>query len=156
MQPLSKRAEMPHKSTLTHWPGSSLPSDRFSDVVVHAMRKGMGSERTIHLPCAKKCSKSHSYTPFRASSVSPPSPSPSPGPAGNANGRSPNFRASMGPGAARPPSGINQGLSPASPRPGAISGAGRPTSELLGSAGLFQTPEGTRLATFQFISPLIF
>ncbi|KAK7689885.1 hypothetical protein QCA50_006524 [Cerrena zonata] len=71
----------------------------------------------------------------------PPSPSPSPGPAGNANGRSPNFRASMGPGSARPPSGINQGLSPASPRPGAISGSGRPTSELLGSAGMFQTPE---------------
>ena len=85
----------------------------------------------------------------------PPSPSPSPGPAGNANGRSPNFRASMGPGAARPPSGINQGLSPASPRPGAISGAGRPTSELLGSAGLFQTPEGTRLATHQAESQLM-
>ncbi|CAL1713630.1 unnamed protein product [Somion occarium] len=73
------------------------------------------------------------------SSLHPPSPSPSPGPPGNANGRSPNFRASMGPGAARPP--VAQGLPQASPRPGAISGSGRPTSELLGSATMFQTPE---------------
>ncbi|KAI0076748.1 hypothetical protein K474DRAFT_1662620 [Panus rudis PR-1116 ss-1] len=74
------------------------------------------------------------------STLHPPSPSPSPGPAGNANGRSPNFRASMGPGSARP-TGSMQGMPPASPRPGAISGSGRPTSELLGSAGMFQTPE---------------
>ncbi|KZT11785.1 uncharacterized protein LAESUDRAFT_669881 [Laetiporus sulphureus 93-53] len=68
-----------------------------------------------------------------------PSPSPSPGPGGNANTRSPNLRASMGP-SARPSVG-SQGLSPASPRPGGVSGAGRPTSELLGGAGMFQTPE---------------
>lgn len=68
----------------------------------------------------------------------PPSPSPSPGP--NPNGRSPNFRASMGP-TARPNNVGAQGLSPASPRPGAIATGGRPTSELLGSAGMFQTPE---------------
>ncbi|OCH90442.1 hypothetical protein OBBRIDRAFT_793320 [Obba rivulosa] len=73
------------------------------------------------------------------SSLAPPSPTPSPGPAGNANGRSPNFRASMGP-SARASVGP-QGLAPASPRPGGISGAGRPTSELLGGAGMFQTPE---------------
>ncbi|KAH9950651.1 hypothetical protein B0H21DRAFT_503283 [Amylocystis lapponica] len=73
------------------------------------------------------------------STLHPPSPSPSPGPAGNANGRSPNFRASMGP-ASRPSVGAG-GLSPASPRPGGVSGVGRPTSELLGSAGMFQTPE---------------
>ncbi|KZT69581.1 hypothetical protein DAEQUDRAFT_690763 [Daedalea quercina L-15889] len=69
----------------------------------------------------------------------PPSPSPSPGPGGNANGRSPNFRASMGP--SPRPSAVGTGLPPASPRPGAVSGAGRPTSELLGSPGMFQTPE---------------
>ncbi|KAI0927491.1 hypothetical protein AcV5_008019 [Taiwanofungus camphoratus] len=73
------------------------------------------------------------------STLHPPSPSPSPGPAGNSNGRSPNFRASMGP-SARPSVG-SQGLSPASPRPVGVSGVGRPTSELLGSAGMFQTPE---------------
>ncbi|THH27660.1 hypothetical protein EUX98_g6526 [Antrodiella citrinella] len=71
----------------------------------------------------------------------PPSPSPSPGPAGNANGRSPNYRASMGPSSSsRPAAMAAQGLSPASPRPGAIASA-RPTSELLGNAGMFQTPE---------------
>ncbi|KAL6304419.1 hypothetical protein BKA93DRAFT_293092 [Sparassis latifolia] len=73
------------------------------------------------------------------STLHPPSPSPSPGPVGNANGRSPSFRASMGPSSVRP-SVATQGL-PASPRPGGVSGAGRPTSELLGSAGMFQTPE---------------
>ncbi|TCD65812.1 hypothetical protein EIP91_002162, partial [Steccherinum ochraceum] len=73
------------------------------------------------------------------STLHPPSPSPSPGPAGNANGRSPNYRASMGP-SSRPAAIAAQNLPPASPRPGAISGA-RPTSELLGSAGMFQTPE---------------
>ncbi|EKM49767.1 uncharacterized protein PHACADRAFT_265434 [Phanerochaete carnosa HHB-10118-sp] len=70
-------------------------------------------------------------------SLHPPSPSPSPGPA---NGRSPNFRASMGPTSSRP-SIATQGLSPASPRPGAVAGAGRPTSELLSGSGMFQTPE---------------
>ncbi|OSX57166.1 hypothetical protein POSPLADRAFT_1174643 [Postia placenta MAD-698-R-SB12] len=68
----------------------------------------------------------------------PPSPSPSPGPAG---GRSPNFRASMGPSAR--PSVNSPGLS-ASPRPGGISGA-RPTSELLGSATFLQTPEADQI-----------
>lgn len=74
------------------------------------------------------------------SSLAPPSPSVSPAPGGNAGGRSPNFRASMGPTSARPVGG--QGLPPASPRPGATNGGARPTSELLGSAGMFQTPEG--------------
>jgi len=46
----------------------------------------------------------------------------------------------MGP-TARPHNVGAQGLSPASPRPGAIASGGRPTSELLGSAGMFQTPE---------------
>ena len=49
----------------------------------------------------------------------------------------------MGP-SARTSAG-NGGLPAASPRPGGVSGAGRPTSELLGSAGMFQTPEGTAL-----------
>ncbi|KAI0671110.1 hypothetical protein C8Q78DRAFT_1138607 [Trametes maxima] len=72
------------------------------------------------------------------SSLAPPSPSVSPAPGGNAGGRSPNFRASMGP-SARP---VGQGpLPPASPRPGGNSNGARPTSELLGSAGMFQTPE---------------
>lgn len=70
-------------------------------------------------------------------SLHPPSPTPSPGPA---NGRSPNFRASMGPTSSRP-TVATQGLSPASPRPGAVGGAGRPTSELLSGSGMFQTPE---------------
>ncbi|KAI0718203.1 hypothetical protein C8T65DRAFT_804192 [Cerioporus squamosus] len=73
------------------------------------------------------------------SSLAPPSPSVSPAPGGNAGGRSPNFRASMGPTSARPV-GL-QGMPPASPRPGANNGGTRPTSELLGSAGMFQTPE---------------
>ncbi|KAF7799430.1 hypothetical protein EIP86_010665 [Pleurotus ostreatoroseus] len=71
------------------------------------------------------------------SSLVPPSPTPSPGPA---NGRSPNFRASMGPTSARP-TVATQGLSPASPRPGGVAGAGRPTSELLSGTTMFQTPE---------------
>lgn len=72
------------------------------------------------------------------------SPSPSPAPGGNPNGRNPNARASMGPLAAnRIPSGnAPAGLGPSSPRPSGIGGAGRPTSELLGTPGLFQTPEG--------------
>ncbi|KAH9890351.1 hypothetical protein C8Q73DRAFT_703964 [Cubamyces lactineus] len=73
------------------------------------------------------------------SSLAPPSPSVSPAPGGNAGGRSPNFRASMGPSAR--PVGSQGGLPPASPRPGATNGGARPTSELLGSAGMFQTPE---------------
>lgn len=71
------------------------------------------------------------------SSLAPPSPSVSPAPGGNGGGRSPNFRASMGP-ASRP---VGSQLPPASPRPGAQNGGARPTSELLGSAGMFQTPE---------------
>jgi hypothetical protein len=67
----------------------------------------------------------------------PPSASPSPSP-GPENGKNLNSRASMGPSARGTP-----GLPLASPRPGGGSGAGRPTSELLGSAGMFQTPEGT-------------
>ncbi|CDO72159.1 hypothetical protein BN946_scf184970.g11 [Trametes cinnabarina] len=73
------------------------------------------------------------------SSLAPPSPSVSPAPGGNAGGRSPNFRASMGPSAR--PVGSQGGLTPASPRPGANNSGARPTSELLGSAGMFQTPE---------------
>ncbi|OSD02374.1 hypothetical protein PYCCODRAFT_1390003 [Trametes coccinea BRFM310] len=73
------------------------------------------------------------------SSLAPPSPSVSPAPGGNAGGRSPNFRASMGPSAR--PVGSQGGLPPASPRPGANNNSARPTSELLGSAGMFQTPE---------------
>ncbi|OJT02192.1 hypothetical protein TRAPUB_7307 [Trametes pubescens] len=73
------------------------------------------------------------------SSLAPPSPSVSPAPGGNGGGRSPNFRASMGP--ASRPVGSQGGLPPASPRPGAQNGGARPTSELLGSAGMFQTPE---------------
>ena len=84
------------------------------------------------------------------SSLAPPSPSVSPAPGGNAGGRSPNFRASMGPTSARPV-GVQGGLSPASPRPGATNGGARPTSELLGSAGMFQTPEGEPL--FSLIWP---
>ncbi|KZT28766.1 hypothetical protein NEOLEDRAFT_1058103 [Neolentinus lepideus HHB14362 ss-1] len=66
----------------------------------------------------------------------PASPSHSPAPGGNENGRSPNVRQSMGPSARN-----NHNAPPVSPRPGGISGAGRPTSELLGGAGMFQTPE---------------
>ncbi|KAG2102274.1 uncharacterized protein F5147DRAFT_655108 [Suillus discolor] len=62
------------------------------------------------------------------STLRPPS-SPSPSPLNTDHGRS--ARASMGP---------RQTLAPASPRPGGGSGA-RPTSELLGSATMFQTPE---------------
>ncbi|KZT37346.1 hypothetical protein SISSUDRAFT_1048552 [Sistotremastrum suecicum HHB10207 ss-3] len=67
------------------------------------------------------------------------SPSPSPGPGGaNGNGRAATARASMGP-SSRIVSGNGLGSAP-SPRPGGISGA-RPTSELLGGSGVFQTPE---------------
>jgi len=61
----------------------------------------------------------------------PPSTSPSPSP-GPENGKNLHSRASMGPSAR---------LAPVSPRPGGGSSAGRPTSELLGGAGMFQTPE---------------
>ena len=64
----------------------------------------------------------------------PPSTSPSPSPTPD-GGRNLNARASMGPSAR---------LAPASPRPGGSSGGGRPTSELLGGAGMFQTPEGIK------------
>jgi len=58
------------------------------------------------------------------------SPSPSPGPDRTT------ARQSMGPARGTP------NLAPASPRPGAPTGA-RPTSELLGTGGMsFQTPEG--------------
>lgn len=62
----------------------------------------------------------------------PPS-SPSPSPLNPENGRSSNAaRASMGP---------RQTLGPASPRPPGGGSGARPTSELLGSATMFQTPE---------------
>ncbi|KAH8108519.1 hypothetical protein DFH11DRAFT_1083327 [Phellopilus nigrolimitatus] len=70
------------------------------------------------------------------SSLRPPSTSPSPSPAPNGSSKT-NARASMGPSGR--PAPINLVNPPASPRPGA--GAGRPTSELLGGAGMFQTPE---------------
>lgn len=61
----------------------------------------------------------------------PPS-SPSPSPLNPENGRSSNAaRASMGP----------RQLGPASPRPPGGGSGARPTSELLGSATMFQTPE---------------
>jgi hypothetical protein len=66
-------------------------------------------------------------------SLLPPSPSVSPGP--NA---SKNSRASIGPSVRS-----TVGLQPlASPRPGGVPGSTRPTSELLGGGGMFQTPEG--------------
>ncbi|KAH7913969.1 hypothetical protein BJ138DRAFT_1144883 [Hygrophoropsis aurantiaca] len=65
------------------------------------------------------------------STLRPPS-SPSPSPLNTENGRSSaSVRSSMGP---------RSTLSPASPRPGGGGGA-RPTSELLGSNTMFQTPE---------------
>ncbi|KAL5501907.1 VTS1 [Sanghuangporus vaninii] len=67
-------------------------------------------------------------------SLRPPSTSPSPSPAPNGTSKT-NARASMGPSSHRPaPINLNP---PASPRPG----TGRPTSELLGNSGMFQTPE---------------
>ncbi|EJC98423.1 uncharacterized protein FOMMEDRAFT_171056 [Fomitiporia mediterranea MF3/22] len=68
-------------------------------------------------------------------SLRPPSTSPSPSPAPNGNAKA-NARASMGPSSNRP-APINLVNPPASPRPG----SGRPTSELLGNQGMFQTPE---------------
>jgi len=69
------------------------------------------------------------------SSLLPPSPSISPAP----NGTVKNARASMG------PSRNAQGLSLNSPRPGGMPGSARPTSELLGTGGLHQTPEAEAL-----------
>ncbi|THH12869.1 hypothetical protein EW146_g7296 [Bondarzewia mesenterica] len=71
---------------------------------------------------------------------SSPSPVPSPSPVGN--GKPVNSRASMGP-AARTPGG-SQGFNLASPRPGGGPTGGRPTSELLGSAGMFQNARSHR------------
>ncbi|TDL19671.1 hypothetical protein BD410DRAFT_751831 [Rickenella mellea] len=68
------------------------------------------------------------------SNLRPPSTSPSPSP-GPGNGVKTSSRASMGPSSR--PAPINPVPPPASPRPG----SGRPTSELLGGAGMFQTPE---------------
>ena len=68
-------------------------------------------------------------------SLRPPSTSPSPSPGPHENGKV-SARQSMGPSSRGTPT-----LAPASPRPGA-GGNVRPTSELLGSAGMFQTPEG--------------
>jgi hypothetical protein len=65
-------------------------------------------------------------------SLRPPSISPSPSPE---PGRNANARQSMG------PSARGSALAPGSPRLGGTPNA-RPTSELLGSAGMFQTPEG--------------
>ncbi|KXN82827.1 Protein VTS1 [Leucoagaricus sp. SymC.cos] len=70
---------------------------------------------------------------LRQPSVSP-SPSPGPSDSGKVSARQ-----SMGPSARGTPT-----LVPGSPRPGAQSNA-RPTSELLGSAGMFQTPEAEAL-----------
>ena len=68
-------------------------------------------------------------------SLRPPSTSPSPSPGPIDNGKV-SARQSMGPSARGTPT-----LAPASPRPGGQSTA-RPTSELLGSGAMFQTPEG--------------
>ncbi|KAG5220344.1 Protein VTS [Salix suchowensis] len=78
-------------------------------------------------------------------SLRPPStsPSPSPGPDGIGNGRTIGSRQSVGPGASLRGTPT---LAPSSPRPGGAPSA-RPTSELLGSAGMgmFQTPEAEAL-----------
>jgi hypothetical protein len=75
-------------------------------------------------------------------SLRPPSTSPSPSPGPNESGKLAHSRQSMGPSIRGTP-----GLAPASPRPAGVSGA-RPTSELLSSTGMFQTPEGTQTSTF--------
>ena len=69
-------------------------------------------------------------------SLLPPSPSVSPRP--NASGENKNSRQSMGPTSRNNTAGLTVG----SPRPGGVSGSARPTSELVGGNGLFQTPEG--------------
>lgn len=70
-------------------------------------------------------------------SLRPPATSRSPSPA-NDSGRAATARQSLGPSTRG-----NGGLVPSSPRPGGISSNARPTSELLGGSGMFQTPEGT-------------
>ncbi|KAF8158473.1 hypothetical protein B0H34DRAFT_460630 [Crassisporium funariophilum] len=71
-------------------------------------------------------------------SLRPPSTSPSPSPGPYENGKA-HARQSMGPSARGTPT-----LAPASPRPGGMSSA-RPTSELLGTGAMFQTPEAEAL-----------
>ncbi|PPQ85000.1 hypothetical protein CVT25_010499 [Psilocybe cyanescens] len=71
-------------------------------------------------------------------SLRPPSTSPSPSPGPHENGKV-SARQSMGPSSRGTPT-----LAPASPRPGGQSSA-RPTSELLGSGAMFQTPEAEAL-----------
>ncbi|KAF8817118.1 hypothetical protein BYT27DRAFT_7075621 [Phlegmacium glaucopus] len=68
----------------------------------------------------------------------PPSTSPSPSPGPHENGKA-HTRQSMGPAARGTPS-----QAPASPRPGGMPSA-RPTSELLGTGAMFQTPEAEAL-----------
>ncbi|KAF8880396.1 cytochrome P450 [Infundibulicybe gibba] len=72
-------------------------------------------------------------------SLRPPSTSPSPSP-GPHDAPTRGSRQSMGPSARGTP-----GLAPASPRPGMGGAGARPTSELLGGAGMFQTPEAEAL-----------
>ncbi|KAK0503687.1 hypothetical protein EDD18DRAFT_1456874 [Armillaria luteobubalina] len=72
-------------------------------------------------------------------SLRPPATSRSPSPA-NDSGRAATARQSLGPSTRG-----NGGLVPSSPRPGGISSNARPTSELLGGSGLFQTPEAEAL-----------
>ena len=71
-------------------------------------------------------------------SLRPPSTSPSPSPGPHDNGKA-SARQSMG-----PPSRGAQIMAPPSPRPGGQSSA-RPTSELLGSGAMYQTPEAEAL-----------
>ncbi|KAF5340636.1 hypothetical protein D9611_007488 [Ephemerocybe angulata] len=71
-------------------------------------------------------------------SLRPPSTSPSPSP-GPSEGGKVSARQSMGPSARGTPT-----LAPSSPRPGG-QGSARPTSELLGSGAMFQTPEAEAL-----------
>ncbi|KAF8957263.1 hypothetical protein BDZ97DRAFT_1670244 [Flammula alnicola] len=71
-------------------------------------------------------------------SLRPPSTSPSPSPGPHENGKA-SARQSMGPTSRGTPT-----LAPASPRPGGQSSA-RPTSELLGTGAMFQTPEAEAL-----------
>jgi hypothetical protein len=74
-------------------------------------------------------------------SLRPPSTSPSPSPGPHENGKA-HARQSMGPTSRGTPT-----LAPASPRPGGQSSA-RPTSELLGTGAMFQTPEGAFCSSF--------
>ncbi|CAA7258817.1 unnamed protein product [Cyclocybe aegerita] len=72
-------------------------------------------------------------------SLRPPSASPSPSPGPLENGNKAAARQSLGPAARATPT-----LAPASPRPGGQPSA-RPTSELLGTGAMFQTPEAEAL-----------